>query len=595
VTPASTTGSEEVPTPAFARLVRESLQAPAAAIADLLETITSDARRGALERALPDLERMRAASGSLNAMIRELAGDRASDRRGEPSAQFDRRMRHELRTPLTAIKGYSELLIEDQDAAGDDRLRDGLAKLKELAEQLIVRLDAAAGPPPADGGDARLVSDLLQTLRPREITDAGVAPSQSARILVVDDNADNRDLLARQLDRDGHEIVHAASGPQALELVATQELDLVLLDIMMPEMNGFEVLRRLKASEAGSRVPVIVISARGDLDGVVRSIEAGAEDYLTKPFNRTLLRARIGACLEKKRLRDRERQLVADLEEALRQDIAKRRLVEAALHASETQRFLIETERLASLGGLVAGVAHEISGPVGASLTVASTLANRSARFVDEIAAGPVRRALLVEFADRAREAADLLVGNLQRTGELVHSFKQVAVDRSQAERRTFDLRPATEQIVASLRSGLRKGPTSIGIAVPSDIIMNSYPGAYGQILTNLVFNAVTHGFDDGADGQMMIKARRLGMEEVEVTFSDDGKGMAEDVQRRAFDPFFTTRRAHGNTGLGLHIVYNIVTQQLGGRIALVSAPGQGTTFRMTLPRLAPDRGLARA
>jgi signal transduction histidine kinase len=591
VTPVPTTGSDEVPTPAFARLVRESLQAPAAAIADLLETITRDARRGTLERALPDLARMREASGRLNAMIRELADDRASDRRGEPSAQLDRRMRHELRTPLTAIKGYSELLIEDQEAAGDDRLRDGLAKLKETAEQLIVRLDASAAPPPADGGDARVVSDPLQALRPMEIGDTVVAPSQSARILAVDDNAENRNLLARQLDRDGHEIVHAASGPQALELVATQQLDLVLLDIMMPEMNGFEVLRRLKASEAGSRVPVIVVSALDDLDGVVRCIEAGAEDYLTKPFNRTLLRARIGACLEKKRLRDRERQLVADLEEALRQDIAKRRLVEAALHASETQRFLIETERLASLGGLVAGVAHEISGPVGASLTVASTLANRSARFADEIAAGPVRRALLVEFAHGSREAADLLVSNLQRTGELVQSFKQVAVDRSQAERRTFDLKPATEQIVASLRSGLRKGPTSIGIAVPSDIIMNSYPGAYGQILTNLVVNAVTHGFDDGANGQMMIEARRLGMQEVEVTFSDDGKGMAEDVQRRAFDPFFTTRRAHGNTGLGLHIVYNIVTQQLGGRIALVSAPGQGTTFRMTLPRLAPDRG----
>jgi signal transduction histidine kinase len=441
-----------------------------------------------------------------------------------------------------------------------------------------------------DGGDARLVSDLLQTLRPMDTAATSTPSGQPARVLVVDDHADNRDLLARQLRRDGHEVVSAASGPEALELVAAREFDLVLLDIMMPQMNGFEVLRRLKATEAAGRVPVIVISALDELDSVVRCIEAGAEDYLTKPFNRTLLRARIGACLEKKRLRDRERQFIADLEEALRQDIAKRRLVEAALHASETQRFLIETERLASLGGLVAGVAHEISGPVGASLTVASTLANRSAQFADQIAAGPVRRALLVEFADRSREAADLLVANLQRTGELVQSFKQVAVDRSQAERRTFDLRPATEQIVASLRPGLRKGPTSIGIEVPSDIIMNSYPGAYGQILTNLVFNAVTHGFDDGAGGQMVIQARRLGMEEVEVTFSDDGKGMPDDVQRRAFDPFFTTRRAHGNTGLGLHIVYNIVTQQLGGRIVLVSAPGKGTTFHITLPRMAPEK-----
>jgi signal transduction histidine kinase len=271
----------------------------------------------------------------------------------------------------------------------------------------------------------------------------------------------------------------------------------------------------------------------------------------------------------------------------------KRRLAEAALHASETQRYLIETERLAALGSLVAGVAHEISSPIGTSLTVASTLAKRSADFTGQIASGQVRRALLVEFADGCRGAAEQLVANLQRAGGLIQSFKQVAVDRSTDDRRAFDLKLATEQVVASVRSRLLKSQSSLAIEMPSDIIMDSFPGPYGQVLTNLIFNAVTHGFTDGPGGHMLIKARRLGMEQVEITFADDGSGVPEEVQRRVFDPFFTTRRAQGSTGLGLYIVYNLVTQQLGGKITLVSVLGKGTTICMTLPLVAPRPGTA--
>jgi signal transduction histidine kinase len=269
----------------------------------------------------------------------------------------------------------------------------------------------------------------------------------------------------------------------------------------------------------------------------------------------------------------------------------KRKLAEAALQASETQRYLIETERLAALGRLVAGVAHEINSPVGISLTVASTLAHRCANFADRIVSGPVRRSLLAEFADDCRDAANQLVVNLQRAGELIQSFKQVAADRSYADRRTFDLKLATEQIVASVRPGLPKPRGSFALEMSSDITMDSYPGAYGQVLTNLIFNAVTHGFTDGLGGHILIKALRLGMEQVEITFTDDGNGIPEEVQRHVFDPFFTTRRVQGSTGLGLYIVYNIVTQQLGGHITLISTPGKGTTICMTLPLLAPGQG----
>ncbi len=266
----------------------------------------------------------------------------------------------------------------------------------------------------------------------------------------------------------------------------------------------------------------------------------------------------------------------------------KRRLAEAALHASETQRYLIEAERLAALGGLIAGVAHEISSPIGNSLTVASTLAHRSSDFTDRISSGQVRRAALVEFVDNCRCATEQLIANLHRAGGLIQSIKQVAVDRSSEARRVFDLKVATEQVAASVGSRLRNSQTSLTIQIPSDIMMDSFPGPYGQVLTNLVFNAITHGFTNGPGGRMLIEAHRVGMDQVEITFSDDGDGIPEEVQRHAFDPFFTTRRAQGSTGLGLYIVYNLVTQQLGGRVTLVSAPGKGTAICLTLPMLAP-------
>ena len=260
----------------------------------------------------------------------------------------------------------------------------------------------------------------------------------------------------------------------------------------------------------------------------------------------------------------------------------------------ETQKSLIEAEKLAALGGLVAGVAHEVNNPVGISLTVASSLARRCETFAAELAEGQLRRSRLDEFVAGSREASKQLVSNLERAGELIHSFKQVAVDRSHEQRRQFNLKESTEQIVASLRPGLKRVQVELTTEIPDTIVLDNYPGAYGQMLTNLVLNAATHGFGDKPGGIIRIEARPRGAQ-IEIIFSDNGTGMSEDVQRRAFDPFFTTRRAQGGTGLGLHIVYNIVTRRLGGRIALNSAPGRGTTFRIALPLVAPPQETAAA
>nr|WP_316165815.1 MULTISPECIES: HAMP domain-containing sensor histidine kinase [unclassified Bradyrhizobium] len=268
---------------------------------------------------------------------------------------------------------------------------------------------------------------------------------------------------------------------------------------------------------------------------------------------------------------------------------AKEKAESALLELNAAQRNLIDAERLAALGGLVAGVAHEVNNPIGISLTVASSFARRVEMFEAALRSpeGGLRRSQLEEFVRSSRDASEQLVANLQRAGELIQSFKQVAVDRSHAERRAFVLSEATDQIITSLKPVLKRAPITLAVDVPEGLFIDGYPGFYGQILTNLFLNAVNHAFADGRAGTISITARPRGTDDIEIIFADNGAGMPPDVQRQAFDPFFTTRRNEGGTGLGLHIVYNLVTQQLGGRMMLESREGQGTTFRIIMPRVA--------
>ena len=272
-------------------------------------------------------------------------------------------------------------------------------------------------------------------------------------------------------------------------------------------------------------------------------------------------------------------------EEELR--ASKEKAEAALLELNTAQQNLIDAERLAALGGLVAGVAHEVNNPIGISLTVASSFARRADAFQAELNSNQLRRSKLDEFVNSSRDAAQQLVANLHRAGELIQSFKQVAVDRSHAERRQFSLSEATDQIVASLRPVLKRSAIQLSVDVPDGLIIDGYPGSYGQILTNLFLNAANHAFAGGRSGSISISARPRGQDDVEIIFADNGAGMTPDVQRQAFDPFFTTRRNEGGTGLGLHIVYNLVTQQLGGRVLLESRQGQDTTFRIIMPRVA--------
>src|SRR6201986_1107740 len=331
---------------------------------------------------------------------------------------------------------------------------------------------------------------------------------------------------------------------------------------------------------------LIGLSIRLPLQQIMTSMQAITSGNLDHQVQGTAASDEVGAMARAVEVFRENAIAKRETEDELR--TSKEKAEGALLELRAAQQNLIDAERLAALGGLVAGVAHEVNNPIGISLTVASSFARRSETFEGALHSDiGLRRSQLEEFVRLSREAAEQLVSNLNRAGELIQSFKQVAVDRSHAERRQFLLNEATDQIIASLKPVLKRAPIELTVDVPEGLLTDGYPGSYGQILTNLFLNAVNHAFADGRAGTITISAKPRGHDDVELIFSDNGAGMSPDVQRQAFDPFFTTRRNEGGTGLGLHIVYNLVTQQLGGRMMLESRLGQGTTFRIIMPRIA--------
>ena len=331
---------------------------------------------------------------------------------------------------------------------------------------------------------------------------------------------------------------------------------------------------------------LIGLSIRQPLQQIMAAMQAITSGDLGRQVQGTAARDEVGEMARAVEVFRENAIAKRETEDALRS--SKEKAEGALLELRAAQQNLIDAERLAALGGLVAGVAHEVNNPIGISLTVASSFARRSEMFEADLkSSSQLRRSQLDEFVRSSRDAAQQLVANLHRAGELIQSFKQVAVDRSHAERRQFDLSESTDQIIASLRPILKKATIAVTVEVPEGLTIDGYPGSYGQILTNLFLNAATHAFAGGRSGTISISAKPRGPEDVEIIFADNGAGMTPEVQRQAFDPFFTTRRNDGGTGLGLHIVYNLVTQQLGGRMMLDSRLGQGTTFRIMMPRIA--------
>ena len=457
-----------------------------------------------------------------------------------------------------------------------------LTQARDIAEEVTRHLEAVEGiiPVMMDLADNDLQRGALGALGYRAVSwrlgIAQLAESFATRARLLSEAIDGNRLATTRA------IEQLSSSTREREARAYQRFEKTLSDVYV-KIAVIAILSLSIAILIGLAIAASIVHPLRTLMDAMHAIVTGNYGRPTKDVN---ARDEIGEMARAVEI-FRENAIAkrqAELELQASKDRAERALREL----QETQQSLIEAEKLAALGGLVAGVAHEVNNPIGISLTVASSFARRCDSFADEIRDGNIRRSKLDDFIAISREAAKQLVGNLNRAADLIQSFKQVAVDRSHAERRLFDLRESTEHIVASLRPALKRSSISLSVDIPEGIVMDGYPGPYGQVLTNLVLNSLLHGFPDKRAGSMRLAAKRIGSDQIEIQFDDDGIGMSEDVQRRAFEPFFTTRRSRGGTGLGLHIVYNLVTRRLGGRLRLQSEVGRGTTFKIRLPLVAP-------
>ncbi len=254
-----------------------------------------------------------------------------------------------------------------------------------------------------------------------------------------------------------------------------------------------------------------------------------------------------------------------------------------------TQDNLVQAEKMAALGRLVAGIAHELNTPIGNSLMAVTTVRAQLRDFRAEVRTGGLRRAAFESFLANVDMAGDIAQRNLERSAELLASFKQVAADRAQATRREFRLRELVNNTLTTLNTSDAYKAHALVVDVPEGLTLDSFPGALELVLSNLVENAVVHGFEGRPHGQIEISAQRAGEARVVIIVADDGKGIAPEHQSRIFDPFFTTRLGQGGSGLGLNVAHNAVSQILGGTIHVRSEPGQGCKFVIDIPLVAPE------
>lgn len=256
----------------------------------------------------------------------------------------------------------------------------------------------------------------------------------------------------------------------------------------------------------------------------------------------------------------------------------------ALTQLQEAQSELVRQEKLASLGRLVAGVAHEINTPLGICVTATSHLVQELKLTREELADGSMTQESLDAFLDVVDQSLRIMTTNTQRAAALVRSFKQVAVDQSSDDIRSFNLGAYVNEVLLSLQPKLKGRPVKVEVDCPKDLVLESFPGAVSQILTNMLMNSLVHGFEREQAGQIRIHAA-LEEDMVVFEYGDDGAGMDADTLAKLFDPFFTTKRGSGGSGLGAHILYNLVTGALGGTLRVESEPGKGLRYHLRFPR----------
>ncbi|RZL32358.1 MAG: HAMP domain-containing histidine kinase, partial [Rubrivivax sp.] len=497
-----------------------------------------------------------------------------------------------LLLPTMAVLLYD--IQKTRETAMEDLRRD-LARTSEVMSLSLAEPVWQVSPDLAEPMVNAQVDD------PRFVAVKVVEPASSAPFLSFERPQEGDDAAlvlsqTRPIQRDGREIARLTISMTAAPLLQAKRDEVwrtvwrSMLTLTLSLVLMLWVLQRY------------VLRPMTELTGAAEALAAGRLEQPLHVGGADEI-ARVGMAMERMRQAllsafEALRQHNLNLEETVAQRTAEltasnAELSEALQTLQAAQRELVESEKLASLGRLVAGVAHELNTPLGNALTVVSALDDRYKQLEGMLAGNvPMRRSLLEELARDTRRGQDILQRNVQKAADLVRDFKQVAIDQTADLRRDFDLGKVVEDVLVMVEPSFKYTPFVIRTDLCHGLMMNSYPGALGQVLTNLLMNALLHGFEGMENGHLTVSCAPLNETEAELSVSDDGRGMDESVRRRIFDPFFTTKLGTGGSGLGMHIVHSIVTNVLGGQIEVRSSPGQGTQMLMRLPLSAPQRAV---
>lgn len=403
--------------------------------------------------------------------------------------------------------------------------------------------------------------------------------ARDIKVMVVEDDPFTREMLAEIIKDSGFIVLTAENGVNAIQVHGENlDLKLIVSDMNMPEMNGLELIKRLR--ESGVSVPIIILTGNNEISVAIEALQSGANDYLIKDENiQDTIIMSVNKVLEKQAMKEQNERLLKDL-------AIKNSELEATLsELKASQERLVQSEKMASLGLLVAGVAHEINTPVGVCTTACSHLHKMTKEIITSLNEQKMKKSDLVQYLEDTNECCDIISKNLLRTGELVKGFKLVSADQTSSVKRVFNIKSYINDILISLTPNLKAVSQVIEVSCPDNIDFDSYPGAFAQVITNLIMNALIHGFSKGDKGTIKIEVLDKD-KEILINFRDDGKGIADENLKKIFDPFFTTKRGSGGTGLGLHVVYNIISQTMKGTIECQSALGQGTIFKINLPKV---------
>jgi signal transduction histidine kinase len=511
-------------------------------------------------------------------------------------------LRPALRPMVNDLHAVCAQLIKRGLESGQEGIVTDLRKIQAAGEKLDSVLDAAVPNPLMSSGFQRAVP----VIRPTK-SEHPTPKAEPSTMLVVDGNETNLDLLSRQLHREGHTVFAAQTSAAALQMMRGRQFDLILLSVMMPEMNGYQVLEQLKADAVWREVPVIMTSALDELESVVRCLELGAEDYLAKPFNPILLQARIGACLEKKRLRDQQRAYVEQLQDNQEKQAklieelaaANRELAETMGRLKATQDQLIVQEKLASLGALTAGIAHEIKNPLNFVNNFAALSVEIAGELQEEVLLqrgkiDPKPLTYIEELLHDLRQNAGKIHEHGKRADSIVRSMLLHSRGQS-GEWQMSDLNGLLEEYVQLAYHGMRAQDVSFSLAIKTDYDpaarpVNVMPQGLSRVFLNLLNNAcyATHekrrALGDGFSPGLSVSTRDLS-DRVEIRIRDNGFGIPPDVREKIFNPFFTTKPPGQGTGLGLSISYEIVVREHKGDIRVETEAGTFTEFIVIIPR----------